>query len=92
MVGTIAHVNLERSNVKYKYLIGQAIMLKNKHVKTVVNKRGKIDNVFRNAPLEVIAGANNFITSVKEGNLRFEFDYAKVYWNSNNHTDREKVL
>ena len=67
-------------------------MLKNPHVKTVVNKTEKIDNVFRNAQLEVIAGENNFIAIVKEGNARFTLDYSEVYWNSNNHTDREAVL
>ena len=32
------------------------------------------------------------MATVKEGNTRFTFDYSKVYWNSNNHTDREAVL
>jgi tRNA (guanine37-N1)-methyltransferase len=92
MVGTIAHVNLESCQLPYKHLIGEAIMLKNSQVRTVVNKTEKINNVYRNATLEVIAGANNFITTVKEGNSRFDFDYSKVYWNSNNHTDRENVI
>jgi tRNA (guanine37-N1)-methyltransferase len=89
MVGTIAHVNLSSNQLPYKYQIGEAILLKNNIVKTVANKISKIDNVFRNCNLEVIAGENNFVATVKEGNCRFEFDYSQVYWNSNNHTDRE---
>ena len=54
MVGTIAHVNLEANQLPYKYQIGEAILLKNKIVKTVANKISKIDNVIYNNIIKII--------------------------------------
>ena len=38
MVGHIAHMNLREDLLPYKHIIGQVIVDKNPHIKTVVNK------------------------------------------------------
>ena len=50
--------------------------------KTVVNKVGKIDTVFRTFDMELLAGEDNTVVTLKEEHCIFEFDYRKVYWNS----------
>lgn len=66
----------------YKYIVGQVLLDKNPSCKTVVNKVGKIDTVFRTFEMELLAGEDNTVVSLKEENCIFRFDYKLVYWNS----------
>lgn len=68
------------------------ILDKNPHLKTVVNKTNEIDNQFRVAPLEILAGDDCLITTVKENECQFRFDYSKVYWNSRLHTEHRRII
>jgi tRNA (guanine37-N1)-methyltransferase len=52
-VGHIAHLNLKDNVLPYKNIIGEVIMDKNPHIKTVVNKVGTIESEFRTFPMEV---------------------------------------
>jgi hypothetical protein len=52
--GHIAHMNLRDEVLPYKSLIGQVILDKNPHLRTIVNKIGNIETEFRTFPLEVI--------------------------------------
>eukprot|EP00511_Aplanochytrium_stocchinoi_P000480 CAMPEP_0204838266 /NCGR_PEP_ID=MMETSP1346-20131115/30358_1 /ASSEMBLY_ACC=CAM_ASM_000771 /TAXON_ID=215587 /ORGANISM="Aplanochytrium stocchinoi, Strain GSBS06" /LENGTH=453 /DNA_ID=CAMNT_0051974183 /DNA_START=415 /DNA_END=1776 /DNA_ORIENTATION=- len=81
-VGHIAHFNLRDELLPYKHIIGQVILDKNAHIKTVVTKLGNIETKFRTFPMEVIAGKQEFDVRVKEHNVTFEFNFADVYWNS----------
>jgi tRNA (guanine37-N1)-methyltransferase len=57
VAGHVAHVNLREESLPYKYLIGKAILDKNKpKIKVVVNKIGNIENEFRTFPMEILAG------------------------------------
>mmetsp|Transcript_30426 Transcript_30426/g.64416 ORF Transcript_30426/g.64416 Transcript_30426/m.64416 type:complete len:622 (+) Transcript_30426:40-1905(+) len=57
IAGHIAHVNLRDESLPYKYLIGRAILDKNRpKIKMVVNKIGNIENEFRTFPMEVLSG------------------------------------
>lgn len=57
VAGHIAHVNLREESLPYKYLIGKAILDKNKpKIRVVVNKIGNIENEFRTFPMEILAG------------------------------------
>ncbi|CAL1150123.1 unnamed protein product [Cladocopium goreaui] len=80
--GHIAHLNLRDSQLPYKHLIGQVILDKNKSVKTVVNKTGKIETEFRTFPMEHLAGEESTVVRLKEHQCLFEFEYQDVYWNS----------
>ena len=92
LVGKIAHFNLRDQYIKYKYFIGQLVLDKNPSVVTVVNKVGKIENVYRTYTMEVIAGEENFNVEHKEGNIRFKFDLRKTYWCSRLQSERDRVL
>jgi len=61
--GHIAHMNLREDMMPYKYIIGQIILDKNVHIKTVINKVGQIETQFRTFPLEVSA-------------VQFDFNFA----------------
>eukprot|EP01132_Coremiostelium_polycephalum_P010759 gene10759-13173_t len=81
-IGHIAHLNLRDEQLPFKNLIGQAILDKNPQVKTVLNKVGKIDTVFRTFKIEVLAGENDLIAEIKENECIFRFNFEEVYWNS----------
>lgn len=81
-VGHLIHLNLRDDLLPYKYVIGQVLLDKVPSCKTVVNKVGKIDTVFRTFDMEVLAGEDNTLVTVKEENCIFKFDYREVYWNS----------
>ena len=56
--GHVAHLNLREEALPYKYLIGKAILEKNRpRIRLVVNKIGNIDNEFRTFPMEILAVA-----------------------------------
>lgn len=80
--GHIAHMNLRDEALPYKHIIGQVIVDKNPAIRTVVNKIGQIETEFRTFPLEVLAGDNDMVVTLKESNAMFTFNFAEVYWNS----------
>ena len=92
IVGKIAHMNLRDRYLKYKYFIGQLILDKNPSLSTVINKVGKIDNVYRTYDMEILAGEENYNVEHKEGNVRFQFDLRKTYWCSRLQNERDRVL
>merc|ERR1711934_532999 len=91
-VGHIAHLNLRDEQVKYQKIIGEVLLDKNRHLKTVVNKTGSIDNIFRNFHYEVIAGDQDLNAEVMESGCRLQFDYGKVYWNSRLQGEHNRMI
>lgn len=91
-VGHIAHMNLRDEHHPYRQMIGQVILDKNKHIKTVVNKLASIDATFRFFKMEVIAGEDRLEAQVRESGCIFSFDFSKVYWNSRLHTEHERLV
>jgi tRNA (guanine37-N1)-methyltransferase len=66
---------------------------KSSSIRTVINK---VDNVgteseFRTFNYEVLAGDHDMMTHVREADCVFEFDYAKVYWNSKLDTEHKRI-
>ena len=92
IVGKIAHMNLRDEYLKYKYFIGQLILDKNPSLATVVNKIGKIDNIYRTYEMEILAGEENYNVEHKEGNIKFQFDLRKTYWSSRLQNERDRIL
>eukprot|EP00055_Hartaetosiga_balthica_P016463 m.104357 g.104357 ORF g.104357 m.104357 type:complete len:707 (-) comp9111_c2_seq4:84-2204(-) len=91
-VGHLAHMNLRDHQLPYKHFIGQVILDKNKHLKTVVNKLSNIDTTYRFFQMELIAGEDNFMCETKENGCVFQFDFSKVYWNSRLHTEHKRII
>ena len=67
-------------------------MDKQSNIRTVVNKTDTIDDTFRFFKMELLAGEENMIATVKENGCSFSFDFSKVYWNSRLHTEHERLV
>ena len=67
-------------------------MDKQKHIRTVVNKTGNIDNTFRFFKMDLLAGEDDMMATVKENGCTFTFDFSKVYWNSRLHTEHARII
>ncbi|CAH2107659.1 unnamed protein product [Euphydryas editha] len=91
-IGHIIHLNLRDHLLEYRWLIGQVLLDKIKNCRTVVNKTYVIDNTYRNFNMEVIAGDEDFIVTVKENKCNFQFDFSKVYWNPRLCKEHERIL
>lgn len=90
--GHIAHLNLREEYSAYRFLIGQVILEKNRHIRTVVNKLDSIDNEFRFFKMERLAGQDEFEVTLSESSCSFTFDFRTVYWNSRLHTEHERLV
>jgi tRNA (guanine37-N1)-methyltransferase len=92
-VGDIAHMNLSKSQLDYRYLIGQVVLEKNPHLRTVVTKLGQIESTYRFYDLECIGGDNSsYETQVSEDKVRFVVDISRVYWCSKLATERTRMI
>lgn len=92
--GQVAHLNIRREYLPYKYLIAQVLKDKNPSVKTVINKIDDVgaENPFRTFAYEVLAGPDDLNVEIKEEDCTFRFDFAKVYWNSRLSTEHRRLV
>lgn len=91
-IGHIVHINLREHLIPYKKLIGDVLLEKVHNCRTVVNKTNMIDNTYRNFQMEILAGEDDMMTTVKENGCSFTFDFSKVYWNSRLSTEHERIV
>jgi tRNA (guanine37-N1)-methyltransferase len=91
-VGHIAHLNLKPEHEPFKFIIGQVLIDKLRNIKTVVNKVGNIQNMFRVFEMQVLAGNDDLATQVTESGCRFNFDFGLVYWNSRLSTEHHRLV
>ena len=92
IIGKIAHMNLKEEYLKYKYVIGELILEKNPSIKTVINKIGKIENIYRTYNMEILSGEENYFVEHKEDSIIFKFDIRKTYWCSRLQNERSRIL
>ncbi|KAK9307539.1 hypothetical protein QLX08_002159 [Tetragonisca angustula] len=92
IIGHILHLNLRDMHLPYKTIIGQVYLDTIPNVRTVLNKINMIDTTFRNFTMEILAGDENTITTVKENGYTYELDFSKVYWNPRLGTEHETVV
>ena len=74
------------------FSLGQVLLDKQSSIRTVVNKSDTIDGTFRFFKMELLAGEDNLVATVKESGCTFRFDFSKVYWNSRLHTEHERIV
>nr|CAH7750099.1 unnamed protein product [Callosobruchus chinensis] len=91
-VGHIVHLNLRDHLLPYKNVIAEILLDKVPGCRTVVNKANIIDNTYRNFAMDILIGDPDRLTTVKENNCRFKFDFSKVYWNSRLCTEHERIV
>ena len=90
-VGHIAHLNLLAEHSPFATHIAHVIMDKNTHIRTVVNKTSNITSEFRTSELRILCGDDDLFTSVSEHGIIYEFDFARVYWNSRLQTEHKRL-
>ena len=90
--GDIAIIYLKSKQLPYKYIIGKAILVTHSKLKTVLNKTDKLDNVFRNPELELIAGEDKRETEVKEESVKMKLNVGEVYFCTRLMSERARVI
>ncbi len=90
-IGHIAHMNLRDHHAPYRAVIGEVLLDKVKHLRTVISKRGEIASVFRTFEYDLLAGSPDTVVSITHNGCRFSFDYAKVYWNTRLETEHKRM-
>ncbi|KII65917.1 tRNA (guanine(37)-N1)-methyltransferase [Thelohanellus kitauei] len=81
-IGHVAHFNLKSDDDPIKYKIAKVIRLKNKCIRTVINKLTSIDDPFRKMNIELLDGDRDFNVEIRENDCVFKFDVSQVFWNS----------
>lgn len=91
--GHVAHLNLRDRYLPYKHLIASVLADKNPTVRTVINKLDNVgaENPYRTFAYEVLSGPDDMNVTLREQDCIFQFDFAKVYWNSRLHTEHERL-
>ncbi|KAK3330216.1 putative undecaprenyl pyrophosphate protein [Apodospora peruviana] len=94
VAGHVAHLNLRERYLPYKKVIAEVLLDKNPQIRTVINKIDNVggDSVFRTFQYEVLAGPDDMAVQVSESGCVFEFDYAKVYWNSRLESEHRRLV
>ncbi|SOV14060.1 met-10+ like protein, putative [Plasmodium gaboni] len=91
IIGHIAHLNFCDKLESCKKIIAEIILDKNKSIKTVINKKDILNNTHRTFNIELLAGENNYITQLKENNIRVKLNYELIYWNSKLKKERDRI-
>ena len=91
-IGHIAHFNLRDDVWPFRHLVGQVLLDKHPQYRTVVSKVGSLEGPFRTFKMEVLAGDDDLIATVKEGGLTLRVPFDKAYWNSRLSGERQRAL
>lgn len=91
LVGTVAIIEVAPELEAKEELIGQAILRRNKQVKTVVKKLGGHEGELRLQRYKVLAGEPLRETMVKENGVVLKIDLAGVYYSVRSATERKRV-
>ncbi|KYN98431.1 met-10+ like protein, putative [Plasmodium reichenowi] len=91
IIGHIAHLNFCDKLESCKKIIAEIILDKNKSIKTVINKKDILNNTHRTFNIELLAGENNYVTQLKENNIRVKLNYELIYWNSKLKKERDRI-
>ncbi|WBY56707.1 met-10+ like protein [Plasmodium yoelii yoelii] len=91
IIGHIAHLNFCNKLEDCKKIIAEVILDKNKSIKTVINKKDILNNVHRTFNIELLAGEKNYITELKENNIKIKVNYELMYWNSKLKKERDRI-
>jgi tRNA (guanine37-N1)-methyltransferase len=91
IIGHIAIVEIPKKLKRRKRLVAKIIMSLNKNVKTVLEKVGEREGIFRTRKLKFIAGGKNFETYHKEYGCIFKLNPTKVYFSPRELTERQRI-
>ncbi|KJH52367.1 Met-10+ like-protein [Dictyocaulus viviparus] len=72
--------------------IFRAILPDDLEFRTVVNKIDGITSEYRNFKLDLLAGADDYVTELTENGVKYRLDFSKVFWNSRLSHEHERVV
>lgn len=90
-VGDIAVLEIPPELESYKQRIGEAVMVANKRVHTVLAKASAIEGVYRTRKFEVIAGEAKTVTVHKEYGCVYHVDLSKAYFSPRLSSEHARV-
>ena len=90
-VGDIAIVEISNELSMYDLQIGEAILLANPSLKTVLKKVGNVYGTYRTRDFEIIAGESRTVTVHREYGCILNVDLSKVYFNPRLAYERNRV-
>lgn len=90
-VGDIAVVDVPPELENYEKVVGEAIMVTNKQVNTVLAKAGAVNGVYRVRKFKAIAGLEKTKTTYKEHGCLYHMDLAKVYFSPRLSYEHDRV-
>jgi tRNA (guanine37-N1)-methyltransferase len=91
-IGHVAHFNLKSHHSPYGELIGQVLRETNPSIDTVVSKVGEVKGKYRTYDLEVLAGPENFETTVVEHGIAIRLNLADCYWSTRLSGERQELI
>lgn len=93
-IGHIAQLNINEEHLPYKAVIGEAVLLKNPEIKTVVAKLNNLhsENIYRTLDFEVIAGVDKTFTRTMENKFVYFLDLKKVFFNPRLIRERAELI
>ncbi len=77
--------------IKKEKQIGNVILEKYHHIKTILKKTKKYSGKFRLAKLKLIAGENRKETTHRENNVLIKLNVEKVYFSARMSTERKRI-
>mmetsp|Transcript_10908 Transcript_10908/g.33691 ORF Transcript_10908/g.33691 Transcript_10908/m.33691 type:complete len:311 (+) Transcript_10908:594-1526(+) len=90
--GHVAHLNLRPEHEPWKRVVAEIMLDKLKGIRTVVNKVGEIDSLYRTYELEVLGGDSDTTVELREQDCVFRFDVRDVYWNSRLQSEHGRLI
>ena len=91
-IGHVAHFNLKAHHSPYAELIGQVLRETNPSIDTVVSKIGEVKGMYRTYDLEVLAGPEQFETTVVEHGIAIRLNVADCYWSTRLSGERQELI
>ena len=91
-VGSIAIMDVPTELEQKERLIGTQILLRNRHLTTVLAKVGGHQGVYRTQRMRVIAGADTRETTVIENGVRLKVNVEEAYYSVRMSTERRRIL
>ncbi len=91
VVGDIAILQIPEEYQNLKKEMAKILLETNKNIRSVFEKRGKVENEYRLTPLSFLAGSKNTTTIHREHDCSFEIDVKKIYFSPRLSYERLRV-
>jgi tRNA (guanine37-N1)-methyltransferase len=92
-IGHVAHYNLKRQHLPYRFLIGAVTLSQLRPIiATVIHKVGTVQGPYRTYRYELLAGEDQLHVTHTEASVKLQFDVAAVYWCSRLSEERQRLV